>query len=697
MSITLALVATGLVLLMLEVTVNMMILAWLVMALVVILDDAIVGAWGTVENSGGQPTERAGLGPRGMRQRDPSTGRFVKSVPLHHTTVGIVDSALGLRSVAIYSALIVAAALLPVAAMEGEAGAFLEPIALAYLLAVAVALVVSLTVAPALSVFLLMNVPAKRREAPMSVRLRERYRGFALRLVPKTGRVLGMFGVFILAGLVAIPFLNQSLRPSLKERDVLVQLQAAPGTSLPRMNEITAQMAGDLRSLPGVTNAGAHVGRAIMSDRIVNVNSAEIWLNIDPAADYEATFDEIVSVVDGHAEAVSRVQTYSDQRITAILDQPHDELVVRVYGENSEVRQAMAEQVQGIMARVDGIDSPRIDAPIEEPTIEIEVDLQRAQAFGVKPGDVRRQATTLVSGIVVGNLFEDQKVYDVVVWGVPEIRGTVDDVRTLSIATPSGDQVPLGVLADVRVVPNPSVVRHESVASYVDVIARVDGRSLVGVAADVDERLAELQFPLEHHVEVLGGFADQQAARSRVIAIGVAALIGVYLLLQAAFVSWRLATLAFLGLPLGISGSLIGVALTGGQVTLGSVAGMVAVLGLATRGVVLLIRSYQRRERLGEAFSEDLVISETTHLVVPSVVSAGAIAVVFLPLAMTGSRAGLELAGPMAVAVLAGLVTTLLLTLVVMPALYLRWGYVAEPDHSAQDLVTPALPEAVST
>jgi Cu/Ag efflux pump CusA len=462
------------------------------------------------------------------------------------------------------------------------------------------------------------------------------------------------------------------------------------------MAEITAGMVEELRVQAGVADIAAHVGRAIRSDQIVNVNSAEIWLNIDPSADYDATFVAVGIVVGGDDQVVARVQTYSDQRVTEILDRRGDVLVVRVYGENPQMRQTMAEEVQAAMLGVDGIDDAHITVATEEPTIEIEVDLERAQTFGVKPGDVRRQAATLVSGLVVGNLFEDQKVFDVVVWGVPEVRATVDDINAMPIATLSGDHVPLGDLAEVRIVPNPTVIRHESVATYVDVTAPVESRSVGAVAADVDVALAGIQFPLEHHAEVLGDFEDERAAQSRVLAAAVAALILIYLLLQSAFSSWRLATLGFLALPMGISGALIAVAVTGGEMTLGSVAGIVAIFGLATRGVVLLVRSYQRRQRLGEEFGEDLIVSETAALVVPTTISILAIAVVFLPMVFAGSRPGLELAGPMAIAVLGGLVTTLLLTAVVVPAFYLRWGSVAHPDTTADDLVAPEAPPATN-
>ena len=147
------------------------------------------------------------------------------------------------------------------------------------------------------------------------------------------------------------------------------------------------------------------------------------------------------------------------------------------------------------------------------------------------------------------------------------------------------------------------------------------------LAADVDVALAGIQFPLEHRAEVLGDFEDERAAQSRVLAVAFAALILIYLLLQSAFSSWRLATLGFLALPMGISGAFIAVAVTGGEMTLGSVAGIVAIFGLATRGVVLLVRSYQRRQRLGEEFGEDLIVSETAALVVPTTISILAIAV----------------------------------------------------------------------
>jgi Cu/Ag efflux pump CusA len=342
-----------------------------------------------------------------------------------------------------------------------------------------------------------------------------------------------------------------------------------------------------------------------------------------------------------------------------------------------------------------GVSDARLDLPLEESTIEVDIDLERAQERALKPGDVRRRAATLLSGIVVGNLFEEQKVFDVVVWGAPAIRQTVDDVRDMLIPTPSGENVTLADIAEVRVVPNQTVIRHESVEPYIDVKMGVVDRDLADVAADIDGMLAGISFPLEYHAEVLGGFSVEREANSRVIAVVVTALIGMFVFLQAAFSSWRLALLVFATLPMAVSGGILAVLITDREVALGSIAGLVAVVGLAARETVLLVRKYEARERQGKSFGESLIVEGTTEMLLPTLAPVAALAAVFLPLAIASGISGLEIVGPMAVVVLGGLVATLLLTLLVVPAFYLRWGFIEEPDTTGYDLFERDHPEAL--
>ena len=272
------------------------------------------------------------------------------------------------------------------------------------------------------------------------------------------------------------------------------------------MTELTRQAVDDLGSVQGVVNVGGQVGRAVMSDQIVNVNSGEVWVKVGPDADYDRAVAAIEDTVRTYQGLSSDVLTYSEERVTDILGRSTEDIVVRVYGENEDVLKEKADEIQRLLAGVDGVAGANVERALDEPTVTVKVDLAKAQAAGVKPGDVRRAAATLLGGMTVGNLFEQQKVFDVVVWGTPEIRQSDQNIENLMVDAPNGRQIRIGDVADVQIVPNPTVIRHESVATYLDVTADVSGRDVAGVAGEVDELVNGVQFPLEHHAELLGGY-----------------------------------------------------------------------------------------------------------------------------------------------------------------------------------------------
>ena len=665
-TVPLALIAAALVLNLRGATVNLLVIAGLALGLVVIVDDAV----GDV----------AGMAQSLRRRRQNGSG-----VPAWRT---ILETALQLRTPLLYATAIAVAAIVPLLFTEGLAGAFLPPLLTSYVLAVVASLVVSLTVAPALGLLLLRDAPLERHESPVTRSLQRGYDRMSARAVGRMGPAMVALAVIVVAGLVAVPLLDVSLRPSLREHDVLVRVDADPGTSLQQMDTVMAEAVSAVGSLPGVRDVGAHVGRAITSDQIVNVNSGEMWVSVDPSADLEATIAAIDDAMDGLDQISHDVTTYSAQRVTEILGRPGtDDLVVRVYGEDPAVLQETAEQVRTSVANVDGVVEPTVEMPAVEPTIEVEVDLAAAEANGIKPGDVRRAATILLSGITAGNLFQEQKVFDVVVWGAPDIREDEDDIANLMIDRPGGGQVRLGDVAEVRVTDNPSVIRHHSVMSYLDVVADVDGRALSAVASDVDVAFEQVAFPLEYHAEVLGGFAEQRAAQTTVLTIAGAAAIVIFLLLQAAFGSWRLALLGFVLLPTALSGGVIAALLTDGAITLGTMGGLIAVLAITARAVIVLVRHAQHLQYAeNHEFGLDLVARATRDRLGTVVMAGLAIIAVFVPFAALSGAVGFEILGPMAVAIIGGLITSTVVVLLVAPALYLRFGHVRAPDTTGEDL-----------
>ena len=169
----------------------------------------------------------------------------------------------------------------------------------------------------------------------------------------------------------------------------------------------------------------------MLSDQVGDVNSGELWVSLDRDADYDATAGRIQQVVDGYAGLDIDVRTYLDASVDEKHGDAHDEdIVVRIYGDDWNILRAKAEEVQKALGEIKGISSSEMELPLEEPQVEIEVNLEAAKQYGVKPGDVRRAATTLLSGLEVGYLFEQQKVFDVVVWGVPEIRHSFTRLKT---------------------------------------------------------------------------------------------------------------------------------------------------------------------------------------------------------------------------------------------------------------------------
>jgi Cu/Ag efflux pump CusA len=257
---------------------------------------------------------------------------------------------------------------------------------------------------------------------------------------------------------------------------------------------------------------------------------------------------------------------------------------------------------------------------------------------------------------------------------VPETRQSVSGVRNLLIDGTGGGHLRLGQVADVRVRPTPIVIERDAVSRRLDIVADVSGRGLGSVANDIEDRLAGMNFPLEYHAEVLQETTGEEVGSTQMIAFAAAAAIAAFLLLQAAFGSWGLAGLAFLTLPVALVGGVLAALIAGAELSLGSFIGFLALLGLAARTSVLLIRRFQDRQEEGETFGRELVEGGVRERLAPILTSAVATAVVMLPFVIAGDRAGLEVIHPMAVVILGGLVTSTLLALFVLPALYLRFG-----------------------
>jgi Cu/Ag efflux pump CusA len=561
----------------------------------------------------------------------------------------------------------------PVLAIGGVWNAFSWPLAATYVLAAAASLLVALIVTPALAVLLLRDGRQELRAGPLDRWIRSGADRLALPAIGRPGLV-GLVAGVLAVGAILVAWLAPSgpVLPTLQDRNVLVRVQGAPGTSLTEMNRVTSSVAAEMRTAPGIESAGAHVGRAITSDEIVDVNAGEIWLTVAAGADYKATLAGIRDIAAGYPGVHTSVRTYAEDRVAAAQDKVvGDEVVVRVYGADLPKLGDTADDVASMLSTVSGVLSPRVESQVTQPTLQIEVNLPAAQRHGLRPGDVRREATTLISGLPVGNLYEEQKVFDVVVWGGPAIRQSLSDLEQLRIDTPSGGQVRLSEVANVHIAPDPAAIDHNSVSRSLDVTAVVNGRSAADVSREVTSRLRGMAFPYEYHAEVLGDAAQRQTSELRVAAIAAVVVLLSFLILQAATGSWGLAGALLVILPVAVTGGVLVAPLVGGVRSIGVLVALFALLALVIRQALVFAR---RARELGAepGASPGDAVQQAVREVAPSVVGVTLVmAAILVAPAVMGTTAGLEAFHPFAVSMLAGLVTATLVSLVAVPAFYL--------------------------
>jgi CzcA family heavy metal efflux pump len=654
-AIPVSLLAALLVLNMRGATINTMILAGFVIALGDIVDDAIIDIENVV---------------RRLRQHRKEGGS-------RSTARVILDASMEVRGAIVYATIIEVVAILPIFMLAGLSGSFFQPLALAYALALLASMVVALTVTPALSLIFFRSAKSlEHRESPLVPPMKRGYERLLSKIMSRPRRAYAAVGATTLAGLAVLPLLGQSLLPSFKERDFLMHWLAKPDTSLQEEVRTTKLVNAELLTIPGVRNAGSHIGNALLGDEPYGVYFGENWISVDKSVDYDKTVESIRGVVDGYPGIFRDVLTYLKERIREVLTGSSEPITIRIFGQDLDLLREKAEEVDKILGEIPGVGDHHVDFQDNIPQVKVEVDLAAAKRYGVKPGDVRRAAAWLMAGEEAGDLYAGGKAYDVQLWSPPESRRSVTDLQNLPIDTPAGGHVRLAQVADITIESVPNAIHHENLFRNLDIEAGLDGsRDLGSVVRDIERRLDEVQWPLEFRAEMLGEYTERQAAQQRLLLFAIAAAIVIFLLLQASFRSWHLATLYFVTLPIALVGGLLAAFFGGRVISLGSLVGFLTVFGIVARNGIMLISHCQHLEREeGEPFGPQLVLRAAKERLVPIMMTVLTTGLALIPLLVAGSIPGQEIEHPMAVVIVGGLVTATLLNLFVVPSLYLRFA-----------------------
>jgi len=650
-AIPLSLVAAGLVLKLLGASVNTMVLAGFIVALGSVVDDAIIDVENVV---------------RRLRQHRRAGGT-------QSTARVILDASLEVRPAIWHATVIIVLAVLPVFFMGGLSGAFFEPLALAFLLAMLASMLVALTVTPALCLILLDRSRVEARESPLVPWLRRKYGAALARIIAAPRPVYAVTGAIVLAGLAVLPFFGSGLLPSFQERDFLMHFVPTEGTSHAETFRTTQRASRELRAIPGVANFGAHIGRAVGGDEPYGINFTENWVSVDRDADLDLARKRIEEAVGGYPGLYRDVQTYLRERIKEVLTGAGESIVVRIFGPELPIMRAEAERIYDKLKDISGLVDLHVEQQVDIPQVRIRVNLDLAARHGLKPGDIRRASAVYISGIEVSDIYRDGKVYGVWLWTPESFRSDIETIRNLLLDTPFGGHVRLREVADVTLEPTPNKIRRENGSRRLDIHGNVKGRDLGAVAQEVEARLRTMSFPVGYYPQQLGEYKEREDAQKRLVGASLVIVLAIALVLQASLREWRLAGLILLALPAALVGATLAAFAGDRVISLGSLVGIITVLGISARNSILLFQHFRHLEEVErEPFGIGLVLRGAGERLSPILMTSLCTAVALLPLVVPGSIPGHEIEHPMAVVILGGLVTSTLLTLFVLPVLYLR-------------------------
>ena len=659
MAIPLSFTMTALVFQWMGISVNSMTLGGLAVAIGMVVDDAIVD----VENVFRRLKENA-----------------LREVPLPRLRV-IASASSEVRSSILYATLFIILVFLPLLGLTGVEGRLFTPIAIATMLSMAMSFLVSLTVIPVLCSFLLNpKSSGKHGDGVVARTFKGVYRRTWLKLaLDHPVMVLAVAGMMAAGAIAIYPLMGKDFLPSFKEETMVVAMTTAPGTSLTQTNEMTAVASKLLLAIDGVKNVGARVGRAERGDHVVPVSTVEFDIDFEqgddarPRAEIREEIRLRMKEIPGTFSALSGPLA---DRIGHMLSGVSAKVAIKIYGSDLREIRSIGERIQSIAQEIPGLEEARLEQQAPIPQLRIEIDRERAQAYGITPGELNEQMSTLIGGETLADLYQDQRTYDLVM-RLPEAwRESREKLSQMLIETDSGARVPLGKIANLRDAAGPNVILRENTQRRFVVSINPTTRNLSGLVEQLRKRVdEEIALPYGYEIRFEGEFEAQQKAAKRIAILGALVLVTIALLLWRYFGTALFAAQVLLDIPLAILGGVLFTWIKVDNVSIATLVGFIAVAGIGARNSVMLISHYLHLMRHeGEEFTRQMVERGTLERVIPVLMTAISAGLALVPLVLAADAPGKEILHPIAVVIVGGLVTSTVLGLGVTPAVFWAVG-----------------------
>ncbi len=639
-----------------------------------LVDDAIIGVENIFKRLRQRTAGLAGDSSADAPDSDeaPAPARQLDAADIRSA---VLDGAREVVVPIVYATLVVIAVFLPLFFLSGVEGRLLQPLGLAYVLAILASLLVSFTVTPALCLMLLPAAARKRTGEPPVVRALQRLYRPTIRLVVRWPRVVVGLGCIALVGAVlSFPFMGRTFLPEFNEGTLVINSVTLPGTSLTDSDVLGTMIEQIALDEPEVVATSRRTGRAEMSEHAQGANESEIdvvyQLGERSREDFLESLRANLTLVPGTTITIGQPLGH---RIDHMLSGTRAAIAIKVFGPDLGTLRELARQIRDSVEGTSGLVDLQVEQQAHVPQLQVSVDREALYRYGASAKEVLEQVEAAVGGRIVGQIREGDRVFNLVVRLVDDARDDPDVIMRLPVRTQRG-LIPLGQLASVREERGPNLVNRENGQRKIVVSANVAGRDVGSVVDELRQRIdAGVDLPADYFVQFGGQFESQQRAARTISLASLLAFALIGLLLHMAFGSWRASTVVMLSLPLSLIGGVATIFATGGVLSIASLVGLVTLFGIAARNGILLVARYRDLTAAGRGL-EEVVREGSVDRLAPILMTALTTGLALIPLALGGGEPGNEIQTPLAQVVLGGLLTSTALSLVVLPAAYMLLG-----------------------
>jgi nickel/cobalt tolerance cation efflux system protein len=633
--------------------INTMTLGGLVVAIGSVVDDSIVD----MENC-----------YRGLRTNQ------AQGNPKHPFEV-VYDTSVEVRLAVLLSTLIIVVVFAPIFSLTGVEGRIFAPMGLAYLLSIGASTLVAMTVSPALCAILLANQNLPQEGTLISRWAERLYRPLLSLSIRSPKIILGFALAALVASVVIVPSLGRVFLPEFREKSMVNSMVLFPGVSLDMTNRAGMVLSNSLKDNPLYEWVQVRAGRAPGDADGAGVSMAHVDVELSDRAlqNREDSIKQLREAFNKLPGVAPNIGGFISHRMDEVLSGVRSAIAIKIYGSDLAELRTIGEQVRDAIESVAGLVDLQLEPQLPIRQVQIQYNRTAAATYGLSMEQISNVIETALNGRVVSQVAENQQLVDIVVWLQESARNSLDDIRAIPMNTPTGQTISLGEVAQVEYGMGANVINREDVSRLIVVSTNVAGRDLNSVVSDIQTHIKQkIKLPNGYFIQYGGQFESEQRATNNLLIFSILAAIVIAVLMFFSVKSIPASIAIMLNLPLALVGGIISIALTGGVISIASLIGFITLFGVAVRNGLLLVDNYNNKFAQGMHL-KDVIINGSLERVNAILMTALTSALGMLPLAISSS-AGNEILQPLAIVVLGGLFTSTALTLLVIPAIYAKFG-----------------------